>query len=217
MTTIDIHSGASASLGGRDTAYLFDLAGVIINLDLETDTRELHFVGLPDFSECLKRPEIYEPMLSYLNGLSSEEAFLKAIHPVCRPDATDEEILWSMDAVLGDIPPTRLQFCRRLRSEGHKVYLLSNIYDRGWRRATEAFRRAGFEPEECFDKLFLSHEMQLAKPDLRIFQAVIDATGLCPGKTHYYDDTLENITAAQSMGFLGHHVPMNKLEEILVP
>ncbi len=195
------------------TNYIFDLAGVIINLDLERDTKALNFVGLPDFEGCLRQPEISVPTLAYLNGLMPEQEYCDTIRPLCRKDVTDEEILWAMDDVLDVIPASRIDMLMELRKE-HKAYLLSNIYDRGWQIATEAFRKHGVEPEDCFDQLFLSHEMQLAKPDPRIFQAVIDSTGISPEETIFFDDSRSNIATAKSMGFQAHLTPMNKLEDV---
>jgi len=195
------------------TNYIFDLAGVIINLDIERDTKALNYIGLPDFEGCLKRPEIAVPTLAYLNGLMPEQEYCETIRPVCRQDVTNEEILWAMDDVLDIIPESRIDMLMELRKE-HKVYLLSNIYDRGWQIATEAFRKHGVEPEDCFDKLFLSHEMQLAKPDPRIFQAVIDATGISAEETLFFDDSRSNIATAKAMGFQAHLAPMNKLEDV---
>ena len=196
------------------TNYIFDLAGVIINLDIERDTKALNYIGLPDFEGCLKQPQIAVPTLAYLNGLMPEQEYCETIRPVCRQDVTDEEILWAMDDVLDIIPESRIDMLTELRKE-HKVYLLSNIYDRGWQIATEAFRKHGVEPEDCFDKLFLSHEMQLAKPDPRIFQAVIDATGISAEETLFFDDSRSNIATAKAMGFQAHLAPMNKLEDVL--
>ena len=195
------------------TNYIFDLAGVIINLDIERDTKALNYIGLPDFEGCLKQPQIAVPTLAYLNGLMPEQEYCETIRPVCRQDVTDEEILWAMDDVLDIIPESRIDMLTELRKE-HKVYLLSNIYDRGWQIATEAFRKHGVEPKDCFDKLFLSHEMQLAKPDPRIFQAVIDATGISAEETLFFDDSRSNIATAKAMGFQAHLAPMNKLEDV---
>ena len=195
------------------TNYIFDLAGVIINLDIERDTKAFNYIGLPDFEGCLKQPEIAVPTLAYLNGLMPEQEYCETIRPVCRQDVTNEEILWAMDDVLDIIPESRIDMLMELRKE-HKVYLLSNIYDRGWQIATEAFRKHGVEPEDCFDKLFLSHEMQLAKPDPRIFQAVIDATGISAEETLFFDDSRSNIATAKAMGFQAHLAPMNKLEDV---
>ena len=193
--------------------YIFDLAGVIINLDLERDTKALNYIGLPDFEGCIQQSEIAVPTLSYLNGLMSEQDYCDTIRPLCREGISDEDILWAMDDVLDIIPESRIQMLLELRKH-HKVYLLSNIYDRGWQIATNAFRKHGVEPEDCFDQLFLSHEMQLAKPDPRIFQAVIDATGISPEETIFFDDSRSNIATAKSMGFQAHLAPMNKLENV---
>ena len=195
--------------------YIFDLAGVIINLDLERDTKALNYIGLPDFEGCIQQPEIAVPTLSYLNGLMSEQDYCDTIRPLCREGISDEDILWAMDDVLDIIPESRIQMLLELRKH-HKVYLLSNIYDRGWQIATNAFRKHGVEPEDCFDQLFLSHEMQLAKPDPRIFQAVIDATGISPEETLFFDDSRSNIATAKSMGFQAHLAPMNKLEDVFI-
>ena len=193
--------------------YIFDLAGVIINLDLERDTKALNYIGLPDFEGCIQQPEIAVPTLSYLNGLMPEQEYCDTIRPLCREGITDEDILWAMDDVLDIIPESRIQMLLELRKQ-HKVYLLSNIYDRGWQIATNAFRKHGVEPEDCFDQLFLSHEMQLATPDPRIFQAVIDATGISPEDTLFFDDSRSNIATAKSLGFQAHLAPMNNLEEV---
>ena len=195
------------------TNYIFDLAGVIINLDIERDTKALNYIGLPDFEGCLKQPEIAVPTLTYLNGLMPEQEYCDTIRPVCRQNVTDEEILWAMDDVLDIIPSSRIDMLMELRKE-HKVYLLSNIYDRGWQIATEAFRKHGVAPEDCFDHLFLSHEMQLAKPDPRIFHAVIDTTGIKPEETLFLDDSRSNIETAKNIGFQAQLVPMNQLESI---
>lgn len=198
---------------------IFDLAGVVLNLNLERDTRELNNVGLPDFEGCLKNPGIMSALVPYINGLSSPEEFLKAIRPYCSEDVKDEDIFWSMDAVLDDIPRERLEMLVELRKH-YKVYLLSNLYPSAWAHTLKQFEKNGFTTEQCFDKIFLSYEMQLAKPDPRIFQQVFDETGIDPDETVYFDDTRENIVAGNAMGLHSYLVEMNQLEkccEVLSP
>lgn len=192
---------------------LFDLAGVLINLDLEKDTKALLQVGLPDFEGCLKRPEIVKPVLAYLNGLLSEEDFLPQIRPLCNADATDEEILWSMDAVLGDLPVERMHMLVELRKK-YNVYLLSNLNERDWRYTLGLFKEAGYSEETLFDKAFVSYKMKLAKPDPHIYQEVIRATGIIPEETIYLDDSKENIESGKRLGFQTILVPMNETEKV---
>ena len=193
---------------------IFDLAGVILNLNIERDTEALHAIGLPDYMGCLARPEICNPACAYLNGLTSAQVMCDAIRPYCRPDVRDEEIIDAMDAVLDDIPRSRLELLVELRQR-YRIFLLSNLYETAWDHTLREFERNGFTPEQCFEEVFLSYELGLAKPDLRIFQHVIQKTGIDPAETLYLDDTRENVDGGQAAGLHAHLVPMNQLESLL--
>lgn len=190
---------------------IFDLAGVLLNLNIERDTKALQSVGLPDYMECLKNPDMLRPLTLYLNGLMEETEFIKSMRPFCRPDVTDGEILWSMDAVLDDIPLARLQRLVELRQH-YKVFLLSNLYDSAWRYTIDEFKRQGYTLEDCFDRAFFSQQIHMAKPDPRIFQYVFEQTGILPSETLYFDDTRENIESGHALGLHTCLVPMNQLE-----
>ena len=193
---------------------IFDLAGVLLNLDIRRDTEALAHIGLPDFANCLSNPSIAIPMTAYLNGLKGKDDFCRDLRPCCRQGVTDGEILWAMDAVLADIPASRIEMLLSLRKK-YKVFLLSNIYDRAWEHSVKEITSKGFHVNQCFDRLFLSHEMRLAKPDPLIFHAVVNDTGINPNETLYLDDTEENVETGRTLGFQSILVPMNNLEQIL--
>lgn len=185
-----------------------------MNLNLERDTEALVSIGLPDFEGCLADPSIALPLHKYLSGLCSENAFIEEIQPFCHPHSTAEDILCAMDAVLDDIPKSRLEMIVALRNN-YKIYLLSNIYDRAWQHAMKQFNAHGYSVEDCFDDVFLSCEMSLAKPDPEIFHAVVRDAGIKPEETLFFDDTKSNIEVAEKLGFQAQLVEMNKLEECL--
>lgn len=193
---------------------IFDLAGVVLNLNLERDTAALKHVGLPMFHDFPNHPEILHPCMSYLNGLCTKDEFLGAIRPYCKSGVTDEDILWSMDAVLDDIPLDRIKRIIELKKH-YNIYLLSNIYDTAWAYAVKEITSKGFSVEDLFHHTFLSYEMQLAKPDERIYKEVIRTTGIIPSETVYFDDSKENIIAGNKIGFKSVLVPMNQLEDCL--
>lgn len=195
---------------------LLDLAGVILNLDIKRDTKSLVTAGLPDWAGCLANEPLKKVLLEHLNGLMSWEDFKIAILPYCKEGVTEEELFAAMHDVLGDIPVSRLEWIISLRAK-YNVYLLSNISELSWKICLERFDAAGHKPDECFDRMFLSYEMQLAKPDERIYKAVEEVTGLIPTETIYLDDTRENIEAANLLGYNSILVPMNKLETITLP
>ncbi len=190
---------------------IFDLAGVLLNLNLERDTEALLSVGLPDFEGCIAHPEIVGPISLYLNGLTDKPTFLQDIRPYCRQDATDDEILDSMDAVLDDFPESRLKALVELRKH-YKIYLLSNLYDTAWNHTLSQIHEEGYTVEQCFDQTFISYQMQLAKPDARIYEEVFRSTGIIPEETLYFDDTRDNIESAKRLGLQTCLVPMNEIE-----
>lgn len=192
---------------------IFDLGGVIVNYDLEADTRALHAAGLPTYSECCDHPEINKIMNDFLNGLTPWEEYKVQIQPYCIPNISDEVLLAAMDDVMGEIPINRLERIIELR-KSHRVYLLSNICEYTWKRIVVKLQRLGYAPEDLFDQIFLSYEMQLAKPDTHIYQAVIEATGIVPEETIFIEDTQANLDAAKTLGIQGIKVAMNRLEDI---
>lgn len=193
---------------------IFDLAGVVLNLNLERDRKALSAVGFPDFYELHNHPEFYRPTIDYLNGLCSAESFCNAVRPYCLEGVTDEQLLWAMDAVLADIPASRLKLLTELKKK-YNIFLLSNIYEKAWNYAEEQITSQGYATSQIFDRLFLSYEMQLAKPDPLIFKALIEATGILPEETLYFDDSKENIKAGKAAGLQAYLVPINCLEECL--
>ncbi len=190
---------------------LFDFAGVIMNLNLERDTKSLLAVGLPDWKGCMADAELRNVLLQYLNGLMTWNDFVPAIKPFCKEDVTEEKLYDAMNDVLDDVPPSRVDWILSLKRK-YKVYLLSNISKESWKICKERFEASGHTLEECFDEVFLSYEMQLAKPDDSIYKAVEKATGLVPIETLYYDDTAENIEAGERLGYRCISVIMNQLE-----
>lgn len=193
---------------------VLDLAGVVLNLDLDRDTEALNGVGLPDFEGCLKDEAIATPMLAYLNGLMPSNTFCKAMHQLCRSGVTDDEILYAMDAVLDIVPRERIDLLVSLRKK-YRVFLLSNIYETAWQHAVNEIEKHGVTLDDCFERIFLSYKMNLAKPDLRIFLKMIEETGIKPEETIYFDDSRSNVQAGREIGFVSHLVPMNELDEML--
>lgn len=54
--------------------------------------------------------------------------------------------------------------------------------------------------EDYFEKMYLSYEMKLAKPDIRIFEKVLENSSLVPEETLFVDDSPVNLEAAQKLG-----------------
>ena len=95
-------------------------------------------------------------------------------------------------------PRHRMQeLVRRLKNHGYCVYYLSNIpFD-----ILELLTRKGVL--EQFDGGIASCEVQINKPDPRIYQALLDKYSLKADECVFIDDSLANVQTAFSMGFAG--------------
>ncbi len=155
---------------------IFDLGGVIENLHMDQAEKAFREIGMDLMKSISDDPNIVKAVMNYINGFMSEPEVAAVIRSYCMPDVTDEQIMLAMLAECGDIPVARLEALKSLRSR-YKVYLLSNISERFWVDAVQKMNAQGYSPEDCFDRCFLSYEMQLAKPDARIYQQVVCETG----------------------------------------
>ena len=81
------------------------------------------------------------------------------------------------------------------------VYLLSNTNELHWQWSCEKlFPYKGFDVNSYFEKTYLSFEMNLSKPDAKIFQTMIQDSGIDPEETLFIDDSVDNCLAAETLG-----------------
>lgn len=200
----------------------FDLGGVLFNIDLPRALASLSALGVPvptqDGSSAKPLsglPVGNHPMFQLIKevdlGHVRQSQFLAAMHQVCRPDVTDQQILDAYCTMIS-VPASRLALMKRLR-EKYNVYLLSNIGDVHWAYVQRITRELGYPMDECFDHCFCSFELGVSKPDPAIFERVIAESGVNPGESLYIDDFDDNIAAGKAAGLLAYKIDGNTLEQ----
>jgi glucose-1-phosphatase len=104
---------------------IFDLGGVIINLDIPATTQAFHRLaekyGIENFSP---KPE-HQLFKEFEVGAVSASQFRDALRDFVHIGMSDEEIDDAWNAMLLDIPKERLDLLLQLK-ETHKTFLLSN-------------------------------------------------------------------------------------------
>ena len=193
---------------------IFDLGGVIVNLDNDQVKAALLELGMTRIGMFLKRDKIKRLMNDFIDGLRPTEDVLTDMQSLCRKGTTHEEILKVVGKLVGDLPKSRLELLVELRKK-YQVFLLSNINDVLWDMTLKQMEQLGYSQTDCFDEVFLSYEMQLAKPDPSIYFQVIKETGMNPASTLYFDDRRDNAEAGKEAGMKAVLVKTNHLEESL--
>lgn len=179
---------------------IVDFGGVLIDLDRQRCIENFSRLGVPDTEVMLDVCHQQGIFLQYEKGMISSAEFRDAIRGRMENPATDADIDAVWNSFLVGIPVYKLDLLLKLR-ERYVVYLLSNTNDIHWRWSCEhAFRYRAFRAEDFFEKIFLSYEMKLSKPDVAIYRKVLDETGINPEETLFIDDSAANCRAAETLG-----------------
>lgn len=181
---------------------VFDLGGVLVELDIERCRRAFRDLGMEAVAEIIQ-PYYPVEMIGRLEGgeISFHEACDEMRHLAGRPDIPDERIAWAYGQFLVDVPVAKLRAIERLRSRGIRTYVLSNNNPASMEVVRRMFRCDGHAMEHYFDRIYLSYELRELKPSEAIFRKMIDDSGMVPSETLFIDDGQRNVEAARQMGF----------------
>ena len=184
---------------------VFDLGGVLINLDFDNCLNAFRKAGFRDIEKqaCQFRGKSFFSQFEL--GEISPEEFRKAIRKEVSEALSDHEIddMWNL--MLLDIPREKLDLLLKLR-EHYMVYLLSNTNRIHWDYACEQmFCYRGFRVNDFFEDIFLSFEMHKAKPEKDIYEQMMKEANILPEETFFIDDSAINCQAAISLGIQSYH------------
>ncbi|KAJ5716198.1 Haloacid dehalogenase-like hydrolase-domain-containing protein [Penicillium malachiteum] len=80
-----------------------------------------------------------------------------------------------------------------------RTYAMSNVSATDWHLMQSL---PGYS-QEIFDKIFVSCDMRMCKPELRSYRYLLESTGTDPSWAIFIDNNSENVMAAQSLGLHG--------------
>lgn len=184
------------------STIIFDLGGVIIDLDKSRCIEAFEKLGYGDISGMLGNYKQSGEFLALEEGRITPAQWRDAVREKVGRPLSDMEIDDAFNAFLVSIPQAKLQMLSALRGK-YRIAMLSNtnaVMFEG--RIPEMFIEAGGRPmEEYFDDIYVSYRMKMTKPSPDIFRAVSSALGVPPCETLFVDDSAANIAAASQLGF----------------
>ena len=184
---------------------VFDLGGVLLNLDLQRTIDAFKEAGFEDVEKQIRAFNHQGIFQQFEAGGITAEEFRNAIRENIQAPLTDEEIDDYWSRMLLDIPCEKLRLILELR-EKYMVYLLSNTNPIHWNHVCKhAFNYHSFRVEDYFEETYLSYEMHDAKPNKSIFEKMLSEANLLPEETLFIDDSEANCQAAASLGIQVHH------------
>ena len=174
---------------------IFDFGDVFINLDksgaMKNALQLFELDALPE--DLIAINTLFE------QGLITSEEFIE-FYTDNFPKLSKKDIIDAWNFILRDFPETRLEFLKKLKAESKfKLILLSNTNELhiNWIKKHVPFYE---EFKACFNQFYLSHEIQLRKPNTNIYEFVLAENNLKAEECLFIDDTKDNTDAASQLG-----------------
>lgn len=197
---------------------IFDLGGVLLNLDFAKTFRAFEALGVKEFATYFAQSHS-NPLFAQLEkGEISPVDFYRQFRLTTGVDASNEEIAHAWNAMLLDFRTTSMAYLKQIGGQ-YRVFLLSNTNQ----IHLEAFRAIHYHQfghngfDDHFEKAWYSHELGLRKPDVECYTTVMQHHALTGTETLFVDDTAINITGAEKAGLATCLLEKGMKIEVVLP
>ncbi len=194
---------------------IFDLGGVILNIDFQRSATEFKDIGIDNFNQLYSRA-VQESLFEKLEmGLITDKSFYNEIRKLSKLPITDQQIEKAWNALILDFPQKRLALLQEI-GRNYRCFLLSNTngihYTAYQNDLREKHSIDGLE--SLFEKSWYSHKLQMRKPNKDIFTFALSDAAIEAKDTLFIDDSIQNIETAKSLGIKTLFIDISKGKEI---
>jgi putative hydrolase of the HAD superfamily len=180
---------------------IFDLGGVILNLDPAATQQAFEALGMVDFKQQYSTIRQTGSFDKFDRGEISEQEFRDHLRGFLPAKHTDEAIDKAWNAMLLDLPKERLELLEALGKK-YRLFLLSNTNEIHV-TAFSAYLQQTFGFNDFsgyFERAYYSCRIGKRKPDAEAFQYVLDENGLKAEETFFIDDSPQHVEGAKKVG-----------------
>ncbi|KNC10666.1 alpha-D-glucose-1-phosphatase [Klebsiella sp. RIT-PI-d] len=176
--------------------YIFDLGNVIVDIDFNRVLgawSDFSRVPLATLKQTFTMGNAFH---QHERGEITDEAFAEALCHEMELPLSYEQFAHGWQAVFVGLRPEVIGIMQKLREQGHRVVVLSNtnrLHTTFWPGEYPQIRDAA-------DRIYLSQDLGMRKPEARIYQHVLQAEGFSAEDAVFFDDNADNIEGANQLG-----------------
>ena len=176
--------------------YIFDLGNVIVDIDFNRVLgawSDFSRVPLATLKQTFTMGNAFH---QHERGEITDEAFAEVLCHEMELPLSYEQFAHGWQAVFVGLRPEVIAIMQKLREQGHRVVVLSNtnrLHTTFWPGEYPQIRDAA-------DRIYLSQDLGMRKPEARIYQHVLQAEGFSAEDAVFFDDNADNIEGANQLG-----------------
>ena len=190
---------------------IFDLGGVIINLDINKTIQEFNKLSKMPFESIYSQLQQTPIFDKFDKGEISDSIFFTELQKTLGLPISKEKLTFAWNAMLLDFPKNRLDLLQKLKPN-YRLFLLSNTNETHITEfETILFKQHGYKNlDSFFETVYYSCRMGKRKPNTDIFNYVLSGHNLNPEETLFIDDTIQHIEGALKTGIQAKLLDKNK-------
>lgn len=186
---------------------IFDWGGVITDLDFNASIEAFKKFGLDSFIDQYNMKFQKEFYTKLEVGEITPADFRTELRKIIPNPVTDSELDHAWAALLCELPRERWDLLHKVKNY-FRTFLLSNTnkihVERYFQRLNKSYGVYGYR--HLFERTYFSYELNMRKPDIRIFDFVLKDNNLNPEETLLIDDYYENIESAGKLGIITYQL-----------
>lgn len=182
--------------------YIFDLGNVIVDIDFNRVLGVWSDLSRVPLATLGQRFVIGGAFEQHERGEIDDETFASQMCEQLELPLSFEQFSAGWQAIFVGLRPEVIAIMQRLRAEGHRVVVLSNTN----RLHTQYWPDRYPEVSGAADRIYLSQEMGMRKPEPEIYHKVLNDEGFSASEALFFDDNADNIAGARACGITSIHV-----------
>jgi putative hydrolase of the HAD superfamily len=184
----------------KDKSIIFDLGGVLIDINYDLTINAFEKLGVQDFKNLYSQASQNGIFDAYETGQISTQRFINEVLNLMGGTCNPNYAVKAWNAMILDFKIEKLENLIELRKSAN-LYLLSNTNAIHLEKVKIEWTKISPRPLEAFfDRTYYSHLIGLRKPSIEIFNHVCIENDLNREKTLFIDDSIQHIEGAKLAG-----------------
>jgi HAD superfamily hydrolase (TIGR01509 family) len=193
---------------------IFDLGGVILNIDYNKTIEAFKNLGIADFEKHYAQAQQTTLFDDIETGKITPDTFFNKLIGIANIKSTNQELESAWNAMLLDLPIERIELLKKV-AKHYNIYLLSNTNEIHYNHYIKYIETEfGIDFNSLFLKTYYSHKIGFRKPNKNCFDFVLDNNKLVNTKTLFIDDSIQHIEGATNQGINTIHLAEKTLLDL---